>query len=111
AAFPLTGRTHQIRAHLAAAGLPLVGDENYGGPSWAKAASQDPRLGERKRMMLHALVLALEKPATVWNAPLPSGDYHMLRSVFGDVSGLVKRLQEILAVACTTCPRTATMRL
>ncbi len=111
AAFPLTGRTHQIRAHLAAAGLPLVGDETYGGPPWAATVSQDPRLGERKRMMLHALVLALENPATMWTAPLPSGDYHMVRSIFGDASGLVKRLQEILAVACTTCPRNATIQL
>ncbi|MBI2048904.1 MAG: RNA pseudouridine synthase [Candidatus Liptonbacteria bacterium] len=47
---PKTGRTHQIRVHLASIGHPIVGDALYGrrrGPSWAK------------RIMLHALSLEL----------------------------------------------------
>ncbi len=34
AAEPLTGRTHQIRVHLAAAGHPVLGDPIYGGRAW-----------------------------------------------------------------------------
>lgn len=48
-----TGRTHQIRVHLAAIGLPVVGDPVYGAP--------DPALG---RQFLHAGRLAFEHPFT-----------------------------------------------
>jgi RluA family pseudouridine synthase len=44
---PLTGRTHQIRVHLAAEGLPIVGDATYGGVPAA-------------RMMLHCAELAFK---------------------------------------------------
>jgi 23S rRNA pseudouridine1911/1915/1917 synthase len=53
-----TGRTHQIRAHFAAIGHPLVGDATYGGP---------PRYGLR-RQFLHAHRLAFAHPRT--GAPL-----------------------------------------
>lgn len=49
-----TGRTHQIRVHMAAIGHPLVGDRRYGGPM---------RYG-LKRQFLHARRLALEHPIT-----------------------------------------------
>lgn len=48
-----TGRTHQIRVHLGAIGLPVVGDPVYGAP--------DPALG---RQFLHATRLAFDHPLT-----------------------------------------------
>ena len=48
-----TGRTHQIRVHLAAIGLPVAGDPVYGAP--------DPQLG---RQFLHAWRLAFTHPVT-----------------------------------------------
>jgi RluA family pseudouridine synthase len=55
---PRTGRKHQIRIHLAHAGVPILGDPTYGGP----AAHRAPRL------MLHATRIALRHPVT--GAPL-----------------------------------------
>ncbi len=53
---PETGRTHQIRVHLAHLGAPILGDPRYGGPR---------RVGEvtAPRVMLHALRLELDHPA------------------------------------------------
>ncbi|HWE24027.1 MAG TPA: RNA pseudouridine synthase, partial [Myxococcales bacterium] len=60
AAFPETGRTHQIRAHLAALALPLAGDARYGGPRAITLA--DGRRLDFARPLLHALRLALRHP-------------------------------------------------
>jgi 23S rRNA pseudouridine955/2504/2580 synthase len=111
AAIPKTGRTHQVRAHLAALGLPIVGDEIYGGPRWSEVISHLGRLAERKRHLLHAHVLAFEHPAVLWNAPLPPGDFRLVREIFGDTSGMVVRLQEVLSRVCTSCGRDATIEL
>jgi len=48
---PLTGRTHQIRVHLASIGHPVIGDKLYGGKTVASLAG---------RQMLHCLSLELE---------------------------------------------------
>jgi 23S rRNA pseudouridine1911/1915/1917 synthase len=63
-----TGRTHQIRAHLADAGWPLIGDALYGGVRReARLAPDAPaRLAAQAlgRQALHAAVLGFEHPVT-----------------------------------------------
>src|SRR5690606_32153498 len=54
-----TGRTHQLRAHLAAAGAPILGDERYGDPEANRRARRE--LGLR-RQALHAAALTLPHP-------------------------------------------------
>jgi 23S rRNA pseudouridine1911/1915/1917 synthase len=65
---PETGRTHQIRVHLAAAGHPCAGDSLYG-------AGLDDGLGFN-RQALHALALEIGDPRTAarlsFQSPLPS---------------------------------------
>ena len=85
----VTGRTHQIRAHLAARGWPLVGDPVYGEPCWTRIA--DPQLADALRVFprqaLHAWRLALAHPVLrsrlELQAPLPSDMQGLLH-----VSGL-----------------------
>lgn len=66
-----TGRTHQIRVHMASVGHPLVGDAVYG-----KRKSSDARLDRFRRQALHAWRLALVHPQggapVSWEAPLPA---------------------------------------
>lgn len=52
---PHTGRRHQIRAHLAGEGMPIVGDRRYGGLMEKSGVNID-------RMMLHAHRLRLDHP-------------------------------------------------
>jgi 23S rRNA pseudouridine1911/1915/1917 synthase len=62
-----TGRTHQIRVHLAHAGFPIVGDRVYGGRlTLPKGASEALRqaLREFPRQALHAARLAFDHPVT-----------------------------------------------
>jgi 23S rRNA pseudouridine1911/1915/1917 synthase len=74
-----TGRTHQIRVHMAHVHYPLVGDPVYGGrvrlPRGA-APALTQALREFSRQALHAARLALEHPATgatlSFAAPLPA---------------------------------------
>lgn len=65
-----TGRTHQVRVHLASAGHPVVGDAIYG------ARKSEPGASELKRYLLHARRLAFAHPITGerigFESPLPN---------------------------------------
>jgi 23S rRNA pseudouridine1911/1915/1917 synthase len=66
-----TGRTHQIRVHMASLGAPVVGDAVYGRRALDKRLDPVPA-----RQMLHAYRLALRHPVTredlVLTAPVPA---------------------------------------
>jgi 23S rRNA pseudouridine1911/1915/1917 synthase len=74
-----TGRTHQIRVHLAHIGHPLMGDAVYGPHFKTKVSHLGPRsraaLAALDRQALHAYLLALEHPQTgailEWISDLP----------------------------------------
>jgi 23S rRNA pseudouridine955/2504/2580 synthase len=78
-----TGRTHQIRVHLAHEGHPIVGDPKYGD----FAANRVMARGEHRfgRMFLHARHLAFDHPATgervMLDAPLPAECRALLESL------------------------------
>jgi len=55
-----TGRTHQIRVHLASQGHPIAGDDKYGDFEWNKALQKQGL----KRMFLHAWRLQFNHPAS-----------------------------------------------
>jgi 23S rRNA pseudouridine955/2504/2580 synthase len=66
-----TGRTHQIRVHLASTGHPIVGDDKYGNDQTRDFFKQNGF----SRMFLHARMLSLVHPATgealTFEAPVP----------------------------------------
>jgi 23S rRNA pseudouridine1911/1915/1917 synthase len=81
----LTGRSHQIRAHMAEAGHPLLGDRLYGGAQ----NCQGQVVG---RTMLHAWQLSLTHPVSgehlVLQAPLPADLEKVLAALSGSKANL-----------------------
>ncbi len=84
-----TGRTHQIRAHFAALGHPVVGDTLYGAPRGLRASKRNLPLLERN--FLHAARIGFSHPSSgEWvevRAPLPRD----LRVYFDEVRASLGR--------------------
>lgn len=83
ALFPRTGRTHQIRVHLASIGHPILGDPTYGG---SKVKEINGVIVPR--VMLHARTLGFEHPVTrdhhEFSAPMPA-----------DMEGVIQALRPV----------------
>ena len=83
----VTGRTHQIRVHLAAIGCPIIGDPVYGKPRYpkVKSAALKAALASFPRQALHAERIAFRHPATGepvgFTAPLPADIRKLLAEI------------------------------
>ena len=81
-----TGRTHQIRIHLASIGCPVLGDPVYGPQPRQRKRDGLPPLPKAPRLMLHAWSVAFDHPIggtrLEVEAPLPT--------VFGEVAGSLR---------------------
>jgi len=71
-----TGRTHQIRVHLAHLGFPIIGDDKYGDFEVNKQLARSGMQNKLTRMFLHAHTLQIAHPVSgvrmKLQAPLPA---------------------------------------
>lgn len=89
-----TGRTHQIRVHMAHLRHPIIGDPLYGGrPRFPRQASETLReiLANFPRQALHASRLSLTHPGNggnlAWESPLPDDMQQLLAALEAEPDG------------------------
>ena len=88
----VTGRTHQIRVHLSASNLPIVGDQTYGHPTYGRVrdSALKRRLAGFPRQALHAERVSFRHPATQELleivAPIPPD----LAALFADIEAAAR---------------------
>lgn len=103
--FPATGRTHQIRVHLKAAGFPIVGDDTYGGKPLLLSRfkrnyqqhthrPETPLIG---RVALHAETLRLAHPVSGAEVSIASPMPH-------DLSVALKYLRKLAGLGTAPTP-------
>ncbi len=96
---PETGRTHQIRVHLAALGHPIVGDAVYGGRRRGTVRETADALAACPRQALHAQAITFAHPTTgapvQLEAPLPA-----------DLSGVLDTLRKLARTLKNPFPKT-----
>ena len=92
---PKTGRTHQIRVHLAHISHPVFGDPTYGGRSLAAGPGTPAQKAEVKRLLgliprqaLHAKTIGFQHPVTgqplLFDSPLPADMQAVLSHLRGE---------------------------
>lgn len=108
-AFPKTGRQHQIRAHAAFHGFPLIGDKLYNGDPRVfmrfkdgVATKEDHDLMQISRHALHATALLINYPSkqnpTLFKAPIPKDFKDWININFNDldISKLEKKVNQLI---------------
>ncbi|HEX7479716.1 MAG TPA: pseudouridine synthase [Polyangiales bacterium] len=87
---PQTGRTHQLRVHICAAGAPLLGDKHYGGAT--RVVLADGRVVRARRVMLHCARVVLPsltgEGQLLLRAPIPDDMAQLWRELGGDAAVL-----------------------